>query len=58
MYEYCNACGWLLDYVDSEWAKYNFSDSEEIISIYECSNCKRKYNKREGNFELELREFD
>ena len=51
--ENCCYCNCELEYIGNEWAKYNFSDSEEIISIYKCDKCKRKYNKREGNFELE-----
>jgi len=52
----CN-CGNELEYFGAEWAKYCFSDSEEIISIYECKECKKQYSKREGNFELEEKEI-
>lgn len=52
-YNYCSYCGGILEYIDSEWAKYNFSDSEEIVSVYGCKSCRKKWNKREGNFELD-----
>ena len=52
---FCN-CGNTLEYFDNEWAKYNFSDSEEIVSIYKCEKCGKRYTKREGNFDLEERE--
>ena len=38
---------------DTEWAKFCFSDDEEIISVYTCLKCGRKYYKRDGNFTLE-----
>ena len=50
--EYCD-CGTILEFFDSEWAKYPYSDGEEIITIYVCPKCKRKWSKREGNFPLE-----
>jgi len=55
MNEYCSYCGKELEYVDNEWAKYNFSDCEEIVSIYECIFCKKRFTKRDGNFNLEER---
>jgi hypothetical protein len=51
-------CGNELEYFGNEWAKYCMSDCEEIIDIYECGKCKRMYDKREGNFELEERDLD
>jgi len=56
MSEYMCDCGNELEYFDNEWAKYNFSDDEEIVSIYKCEKCGNKYTKREGNFGLEIRE--
>lgn len=52
MNEYCD-CGNELECYDNEWARYNFSDSEEIVSLYKCDKCGRTYRKREGNFSLE-----
>jgi len=51
--EYCY-CGETLEWIDSEWAKYCMSDSEEIVDIYKCPVCGRKFSKREGNFDLDL----
>lgn len=53
MNEYCDYCGNEMEYIDSEWAKYNFSDSAEIVRVYGCRHCGKKWNKREGNFELD-----
>jgi DNA-directed RNA polymerase subunit RPC12/RpoP len=49
---YCPKCGSDdVEFVDCEWQKYNFSDSEEIVSVYKCNECKIQINKRDGNHE-------
>lgn len=36
----CDNCGkYTMDFLDTEWAKYTFSDCEELVSIYKCSEC-------------------
>jgi len=54
MKTYICDCGKELEYNGNEWAKYNFASCEEIVSIYICKECGNNYNKREGNFELEI----
>ena len=49
-------CGEVLELDRCEWAKYCFSDCEELINIYKCEKCGRTFSKRDGNFELE--EYD
>lgn len=51
-------CGEILEFVDCEWAKYTFSDCEELVSIYGCRKCKRMFTQRDGNFDMELNEGD
>ena len=53
MNETCGYCGKELEFIDCEWAKYNFADCEEIVSVYGCKACNKKYTQREGNFRLE-----
>lgn len=48
----CN-CGNELELERCEWAKYCFSDCEEVISIYKCNVCNKEFSKRGGNFDLE-----
>jgi len=50
---FCDYCGDMLEYFATEWAKYCMCDDEELVSIYECKKCKKKYTKRDGNFGLE-----
>ena len=55
MKKYMCYCGREMDCIDVEWAKYGLSDCEELVNVYFCKKCKKKYAKREGNFDLEER---
>jgi DNA-directed RNA polymerase subunit RPC12/RpoP len=40
MERYCDECGKeTMEYLDNMWASYPFSDGEELVDIYKCSEC-------------------
>jgi len=44
---YCDNCGkYTMEYDRNEWAKYNFSDGEEIVDIYRCTSCNNEMTIR------------
>jgi hypothetical protein len=51
-------CGCELDLLRCDLVKYGMQDCEEMVGIYECSECKRTYTQREGDYDLELMEED